>query len=257
MSGGGEPGRPEVPPTAGAVPPGEGPRRGDGTGPPRDALEAWADDLFTREEPLLAELRAELEARGLPLIQVPARTGLLLRILVLATGARRILEVGTLGGYSAIWMGGALPPGGRLITLEKSPEHAALARDFIARAGLSDAVEVREGVAAELLPDIGPEPSFDLVFLDADKESYTGYLEHARRLLRPGGLVVADNAFWQGRVLEDDPDDASTRGIVAFDRALAEAPDFLATILPVGDGVAVGVYAPASAASAAASVRPT
>lgn len=231
--------------------------RGDGTGPPRDALEAWTDDLFTREPPLLAELRGELEARGFPLIQVPARTGLLLRILVAASGARRILEIGTLGGYSAIWMGGALPPDGRLLTLEKSPEHAALARDFLGRAGLDDRVEVREGVAAALLPDIGPERSFDLVFLDADKESYTGYLEHARRLLRPRGLVVADNAFWQGRVLDDEPDDASTRGIVAFDRALAAADDFLATILPVGDGVAVGVYVPANASSAAASVRPT
>lgn len=218
-----------------------GARRTDGTGPPRDALEAWADRLFTREEPLMEELRAALDERGFPLIQVPARTGLLLRVLVAATGARRILEIGTLGGYSALWMGAELPPDGRLLTLEKEPEHAALARDFVARAGLADRVEVREGVAAELLPDVGPDGAFDLVFLDADKESYTGYLEHARRLLRPGGLLVADNAFWQGRVLDDAPDDEATRGIVAFDRALAEASDFMATIVPVGDGVVVGV----------------
>ena len=235
----------------------EAPARRDGTGPPRDALEAWADGLFTREPPLLAELRAELEARGLPLIQVPARTGLLLRLLVLATGARRVLEVGTLGGYSALWMAEALPAGGGLLTLEREPEHAALAREFVRRAGLADRIEVREGVALELLPAVGPERGFDLVFLDADKESYLAYLDHARRLLRPGGLVVADNAFWQGRVLEEAPEDPSTRGIVAFDRALAAADDFVATILPVGDGVAVGAYTPASASSAARSVRPS
>ncbi len=225
----------------------------DGSGPPRDALEAWADALFTREPPLLAELRDELEARGFPLIQVPARTGLLLRLLVAATGARRILEVGTLGGYSALWMAGALPDDGRLLTLEKNPAHVALARASVALAALEGVVEVREGVAAELLPDVGPDGGFDLVFLDADKESYLGYMEHARRLLRPGGLLVADNAFWHGRVLDEADDDPSTRGIVAFDRALAGAHDFTATILPVGDGVAVGVYTPESASPAARS----
>jgi predicted O-methyltransferase YrrM len=207
---------------------------------PRDPLERYAAELFDREDPLLAELRAEMERRGLPLIQVPVRTGLLLRILVVATGAKRILEIGTLGGYSALWMAAALPAGGRILSLEKESGHAQLAREFLEVAGLDDKVEVREGVAADLLPALGPEGSFDLVFLDADKESYTLYLEHAARLLRAGGLLLADNAFWQGRVLEEPADPASA-GVQAFNHALAASEAFLATILPIGDGVAMGV----------------
>ena len=211
-----------------------------GTPPPRDPLERYAADLFDREDPLLTELRAEMERRGFPLIQVPVRTGLLLRILVAATAARSVLEIGTLGGYSALWMAAALPAGGRILSLEKETERAALAREFIEVAGVEGLVEVREGVAAELLPGIGPEGGYDLVFLDADKESYTLYLEHAARLLRPGGLLLADNAFWQGRVLEEAGDPA-TEGIQAFNRALAASEAFLATIVPSGDGVAIGV----------------
>lgn len=214
----------------------------DGSGPPRDRLEAYADDLFVREDPLLIELRAEMEARGLPLIQVPARTGLLLQILLRATGTKRVLEVGTLAGYSALWMARALPEAGRLVTIEKEPDRAELAETFIRRAGLSEAVTVRRGAARTVLPEIGPDGSFGLVFLDADKESYIAYLAEARRLLHPGGLLVADNAFWQGRVLEEaDRDDSATRGIQAFNRALAGDAAFNATIVPVGDGVAVAV----------------
>ncbi len=216
-------------------------QRVSGTGPPRDALEQYAVDLFVREEPHLVELREEMERRGLPLIQVPARTGLLLRILVAATSARRVLELGTLGGYSALWMATEMPSNGRLLTLEESPRHAALAREFIERAGLSGVVEVRVGVAGDLLKAIGPPGSFDMIFLDADKESYLLYLEHARRLLRPGGIMVADNAFWDGRVLEDEPEDSSTVGMKAFNKALAASEAFTATVLPVGDGVAVAV----------------
>lgn len=205
-------------------------------------LAAYTDDLFVREDPLLVELRAEMEARGFPMIHVPARTGLLLQILVRATRARRIVEVGTLGGYSALWMARALSEGGWLVTLEKEPAHAALAREFAERAGLSEAVEVREGRALDLLRQIGPDGSVDLVFLDADKESYPAYLAEARRLLRTGGILVADNAFWKGRVLgEPDADDASARGVRAFNRALAEDAHFTATIVPTGDGVAVAV----------------
>lgn len=214
----------------------------DGSGPPRDRLEAYAADLFVREDPLLAELRAETRARGLPEIQVPARTGLLLQILLRATGARRVVEVGTLGGYSALWMARALPAGSRLITLERDEDHADLAAEFVRRAGLSEAIEIRRGDARRLLPEVGPDGSIDLVFVDADKEGYPAYLQQARRLLRPGGLLVADNAFWKGRVLgEADPDDAPTQGVRLFNRTLASDPEFNATILPVGDGIAVAV----------------
>jgi predicted O-methyltransferase YrrM len=171
---------------------------------------------------------------------VPARTGVLLHVLVRATGATRVLEIGTLGGYSAVWMGRALPPGGRILSLEREPEHAAVARESLRKAGLAGRVEVREGLAAELLPGL-EDGAWDLVFIDADKEGYPLYLREAARLLRPGGLVVADNAFWRGQVLDDDPEEDSTRALQEFHRALADTPDFTATVLPVGDGVAVGV----------------
>ncbi len=214
----------------------------DGSGPPRSELEQYATDLFVREDPLLAELRAELEARGFPQIQVPARTGLLLSILVRACGARRVLEVGALGGYSALWMASALPGNGRLVTLEKEEAHAELAREFIERAGRSEVIEVLVGNAQDLLPGMDDEGRWDVVFLDADKERYGFYLKHAERLLRPGGLLLADNVFWQGRILDDAGEaDEATRALQEFNRTLAGHPSFDATILPVGDGVAVGV----------------
>lgn len=215
---------------------------GDGTGPPRSELEQYAADLFVREDPLLADLRAELEARGFPTVQVPARTGLLLSILVRACGARRVLEVGALGGYSALWMASSLPPEGRLVTLEKEPKHAELAREFIERAGRSELIEVRVGNAVDLLPAVEDDGRWDVVFLDADKARYGLYLKHAERLLRPGGLLLADNAFWQGRVLEEAGEaDEATRALQEFNRTLAGHPSFDATILPVGDGIALGV----------------
>lgn len=203
-------------------------------------LHAYIADLFCEEDELLVELREALEEKGFPVIHVPAITGKTLQVLVKAAGARRVLEVGTLGGYSAIWMARALPGDGELVTVEKSPEHAELAREFVRRAGLEDLIRVRVGDARDEMAALGPDGSFDVVFLDADKESYADYLAEARRLLRPGGLLIADNALWKGKVLEEGGSEAD-RGIRAFNRALAEGSGFTAMILPVGDGVAVGV----------------
>lgn len=203
-------------------------------------LHGYIAELFCGEDELLTELRRELENRGLPTIQVPAITGRTLQVLVRAVAPRKVLEVGTLGGYSAIWMARGMPQGGELVTLEKNPDHAELAREFVERAGLADRVEIRVGDARALLPELGPDGSFDMVFLDADKESYPVYLREARRLLRPGGLVLADNALWKGKVLDEGGDEAD-EGIRAFNRALAHEGAFTSVILPVGDGVAVGV----------------
>lgn len=205
-----------------------------------DPLVSYVTERFAREDAVLADLRAALERDGFPLIQVPAATGRALELLVRLSGARTVLEVGTLGGYSAIWMGRALPPGGRLTTVELNPDHARLARTFIDRAGLQDRVHVLEGNAREVLPTLGPDGSVDLVFLDADKEGYLGYAREGLRLLRPGGLLVADNALWSGRVLETDPDETSTRAVQAYNDWLAGS-GMAATILPVGDGLALGV----------------
>lgn len=206
------------------------------------ALQRYVEQRFAQEDDVLLALRQALKKHGFPEIQVSPSTGRVLQLLVAASGGTRVLEVGTLGGYSAIWMGRSLARAGRLISLELNPDHAELARDFLARAGLSGSVEVRVGDARELLPMLGPNGSFDVVFLDADKEGYPEYAKEALRLLRPGGLLLADNAFWSGRVLEETADDA-TGGIKAFNEHVARESRLIGTILPVGDGLAVAVKA--------------
>jgi len=200
----------------------------------------YIDDLFVAEPAILVELRREMEERGLPMIQVPARTGRLLEVLVRAVGARRVLEIGTLGGYSALWIARGLPPDGRIVSLEKDPDHARLARAWVERAEEDERIEVLQGDARALLAEVGTG-EYDLVFIDADKESYLPYLQEALRILEPGGIVIADNALWDGRVIDPERGDDATEGIRAFNRALASARDLEATILPVGDGVALGV----------------
>jgi len=204
------------------------------------ALAEYVDGLFVREPPLLAELRKTLEESDFPTIQVPARTGRVLELVARMVGARRVLEIGTLGGYSALWLLRGMPEDGRILTLERESDHAELARRFLARDGAAERVDVREGDARELLPEVGPDGAWDLVFVDADKEGYLDYLEAARRLLRPGGVVLADNVLWSGRILEDQADEA-TEALKTFNRTLAASPHFRATILPLGDGVALGV----------------
>lgn len=212
----------------------------EGEDNPGAALQRYVEERFATEDDVLTDLRRGLKERGFPEIQVSPSTGRTLQLLVTASGGTKVLEVGTLGGYSAIWMGRGLAEGGRLVSVEIDPDHAAFARDFVSRAGLSDHVEVRVGDAREIVPELGPDGSFDLVFLDADKEGYLGYAREAFRLLRPGGLLLADNAFWNGRVLEEPKDDA-TRGIQALNEHLAAESSLTATILPVGDGLAVAV----------------
>lgn len=209
------------------------------TDPP---LDEYVRSLFAAEDEVLEALREEIARQGLPEIYVSAEVGRLLQLLLTAVGARRVLEVGTLGGYSAIWMARSLPAGGRLLTLELDPDRGAFARRFVARAGLESVVEVQVGDARELLKELVAADSepFDAVFIDADKESYVEYLERSLELVRPGGLIMADNALWEGRVLDDDPDDA-TRGIQSYNDRIAAHQRLLSTIIPVRDGVAVSV----------------
>ena len=208
-------------------------------------LSGYVRGLFAREDEVLETLRYEISRRGLPEIHISAEEGRLLQVLLRAIGARRVLEVGTLGGYSAIWMARALPPEGRLLTLEIDPDRARFAREFAARAGLENVIEVRVGDAAEVLPTLDAGEPFDAVFIDADKERYPLYLEGALRLLRPGGLVLGDNAFWSGRVLDEDTEEESTRGMRAFNQRIADHPHLTGTIIPMRDGLAVAVYTPA------------
>ncbi len=194
-----------------------------------------------------AGLRAA-EAAGLPSIQVSPLQGKLLHLLARACRARRILEVGTLGGYSTTWMARALPPDGRLLTLELEPRHAEVARANLVRAGVSDRVEIRLGPASDSLAALLREavPPFDMVFIDADKAGYPGYLEASVRLSRPGTLLVADNVVRRGDVVEAGSSDPSVLGVRRMAEVIAADPRLLATVVQtVGvkgyDGLAVAI----------------
>src|SRR5512146_3167603 len=186
--------------------------------------------LFSAEDELLASLREEADRTGLPPISISADEGRLLQVLLTAIGARRVLEVGTLGGYSAICMARALPPGARLLTIEVEEKHAEL----------SHRIEVRLGRALDVLPALDGE-RFDAIFLDADKEPLPTYFEWALRLVRPGGLIIGDNALWGGRVYDGGEPDERTRGVREFNRRMSTDPRVLGIIVPTHDGVAVAV----------------
>jgi predicted O-methyltransferase YrrM len=203
--------------------------------------------LIPTDEALESALRTAAEA-GLPAISVSPAQGKLLQVLALGQGARTILEIGTLGGYSTIWLARALPPGGRLITLEAEPRHAAVARANLAHAGLGGIAEVREGLAQETLPLLhaAGEGPFDLIFIDADKPGYPDYLAWSVRLSRPGTMIVADNVVRNGAVIDAASEDPSVQGVRRFIEALAAEPRVTATVIQtVGskgyDGLAVAV----------------
>ncbi|MFM7075666.1 MAG: O-methyltransferase [Planctomycetaceae bacterium] len=186
------------------------------------ALEAW----LAPADPALAAAAAAARRAGLPEIAVAPAQGRFLEVLARATGARRILEIGTLAGYSTIWLGRALPADGRLVTLEIDPERARIARENIDRAGLAPRVEVIVGPALESLAAIraaGAEP-FDLVFIDADKQHCRAYVEEAVALARPGTLVVVDNVVREGRVIDPDTGDAGVDGVRAMMDLIAHHP---------------------------------
>ncbi len=189
---------------------------------------------------MLAALREEADRTGLPPIAISADEGRLLQVLLTSIAARRVLEVGTLGGYSAICMARVLPADGRLLSIEIESKHADFARRHIKRAGLSDRVEVRVGRALDVLPSLDGE-QYDAIFLDADKEPLPTYFEWALRLVRPGGMIIADNALWGGRVFDGETDDEKTRAVREFNRRMATDARVLGIIVPTHDGVAVAV----------------
>jgi predicted O-methyltransferase YrrM len=196
--------------------------------------------LFAREDELLISLREQADRSGLPPISISPDEGRLLQVLLRAIGAKRVLEVGTLGGYSAIWMARALPPDGELLTIDVDAEHVRFATRFFARAGLESRVTARVGRALDVLPSLDGE-QFDAVFLDADKEPLPTYLDWALRLVRPGGLIIADNALWGGKVLDANVDDDATRAVREFNRRFAHDPRITGIVVPTRDGVAVGI----------------
>jgi predicted O-methyltransferase YrrM len=212
------------------------------------AVDRYIDDLLVKADPALEAALKESAAAGLPSISVSPSQGKLLHLLARLRGARRILEIGTLGGYSTIWLGRALPADGRLITLESDPRHAVVARANIARAGLDRIVQVRVGEAIDTLPLLAAERGgpFDLVFIDADKEGYPDYLDWALRLTARGSLIVADNVVRDGAVIDAGSADPRVRGARRFNELFGNSPRISATIIQtVGskgyDGLAIGL----------------
>ena len=206
-----------------------------------------ASQLAAHDAALDAAL-AESSAAGLPEIQVSPTHGKLLHLLARAANAKKILEIGTLGGYSAIWMARALPPDGLLVTLEFDPKHAEVARRNLARAGVGDRVEIRIGAALDTLSRLAEEKAgpFDLVFIDADKQHNPDYFAWALRLARPGTFIVVDNVVREGSVLDAASEDASVQGTRRVLDAMAREPRVTATaIQTVGlkghDGFAIAL----------------
>ncbi|MEB3980562.1 O-methyltransferase [Mycobacterium sp. 663a-19] len=189
---------------------------------PQD-VDAFLDDTVVGDDPALAAAVESSNAAGLPQIAVSAQQGKFLSLLAGAIAARRILEIGTLGGYSTIWLARGAGPDGRVVTLEYEPKHAEVARANLRRAGVADRVEVIVGAALDTLPTVTGGP-FDLVFIDADKENNVAYLEWAVRLARPGSVIVLDNVIREGRILEPDCDDARVRATRQALQAMGEHP---------------------------------
>ena len=206
-------------------------------------IDHYIEGLFTPQGDALESADAEVQRAGLPEIRVSRNEGKLLQLLAELTGARRILEIGTLGGYSTIFLARGMPDDGRLISLEIDERHAAIARKNIERAGLGERVEIRVGDARELLAELveRDEGPFDLIFIDADKESYPEYLDWSLRLSREGSLILGDNAIRGGSVL--DPGDATARATREFNERIARDPRLSGLVLPLIreriDGIAI------------------
>jgi predicted O-methyltransferase YrrM len=193
------------------------------------AVDSYIAGHLIGEDPALEQALRDSSAAGLPAIAVTPAQGKLLELLARVQGARTILELGTLGGYSTIWLARALPADGHLVTLEAEPRYAEVARVSIARAGFGDVVEIRVGPALETLPELAAEGAgpFDLIFIDADKGNYPGYFSWALKLSRPGTVIIGDNVVRDGAILDPDADDPSggnetIKGVRRFYELLAE-----------------------------------
>lgn len=201
------------------------------------AVDDYINSMLVPSDDALDAAVAASTASELPAIAVTPSQGKLLHLLARSIGAKRILEIGTLGGYSTIWMARALPADGRLITLEYSPKHADVARANIACAGLADKVDLRQGAALETLPRLAAEnlPPFDFVFIDADKENNAGYFQWALRLTHPGSLILVDNVIRDGAVADASSTDPMVQGVRRLNELLAkQTRAFATTVQTVG-----------------------
>jgi predicted O-methyltransferase YrrM len=199
----------------------------------------YVRELFAPEDTALCRVRDRHRDGELPEIHISPDEGAVLRMLLHAVGATRVLEVGTLGGYSAIWMARAVGPGGRVTTIEGSPKHAAFARAAFDDAGVADRIALIEGEALDTLETLtGP---FDAVFLDADKAPLPQYFGQAMRLLRRGGLLACDNTYMDGQIVDAASGNPDVAGMRTFNRLVADDPRLVAAVIPVRDGLLAAV----------------
>lgn len=196
------------------------------------AVDRYITDSLVPSDPALQAALTASDAAGLPSISVSANQGKFLALLARIRGAKTILEIGTLGGYSSIWLARALPPEGRLVTLELDPKHAEVARANIERAGLTAKVQVRVGKALDTLPVLSDERAvFDFVFIDADKASIPDYFDWSLKLSQPGSIIVVDNVVRRGAVIDASSNDPNVQGVRRFNERLAKTPNVTATTL--------------------------
>jgi len=208
------------------------------------AVDEYIAELLVEDDPALKAALAASEAAGLPRINLAPNQGKLLMLLAQAIGARKILEIGTLAGYSTIWLARALPPGGHLVTLEANPSYAKVAYANIASAGLSSVVEIRVGRAVDTLPGLAEKGPFDLIFIDADKPGTSNYFQWAVRHARRGSLIIVDNVVREGEIIEASSEDPNVQGMRRFFELASTDPRVSGTaIQTVGskghDGLAI------------------
>jgi predicted O-methyltransferase YrrM len=206
-----------------------------------DQISKYIVDLFVVQDQALLHTLEDSPLQGLPTINVKPEEGRFLQVLVRACGIKKAVEIGTLGGYSGTWIARGLVPGGRLITLEKEPRHAAIARKHFKEAGLENVVEIRVGDAHESLRGLVQAGPFDFVFIDAEKTGYPAYLDWALENVRLGGLIGVHNAFRKGSVAGVAQKDEYTEIMQGFNQRVANEPRLLTTIFPAGDGMLVAV----------------
>jgi caffeoyl-CoA O-methyltransferase len=205
----------------------------------REKLNEYITELYAPEDDGLKHILAETERNNMPDIGLLPFEGRLLQFLAEMIGAKKIVEIGTLAGYSGTWMARALPADGKLFTVEVSSKHAAVARANFEHAGVGDKVEVRQGDAHDILSKLSNQAPFDMVFIDANKDSYPFYLDWAVDNVRIGGLIAAHNALRGGKVVM--PDDEGDTGMDAFNRRIAAHPQLSSYLIGVGDGMAVAI----------------
>jgi len=203
-------------------------------------IDEYLGALLRDDDPVVAEMEALADERGFPI--VGPQVGRLLQVLALSIGARRVLELGSGYGYSALFFARALGKGGKVVMTEYDEGNARRARNFLGRAGVIDRVDLHVGDGLQHADELDRAGErFDIVFNDSEKDEYPKALDVARKLLRPGGLFICDNMLWYGRVVDPDPDDADTAGIMELTKQLMAAEEFTTTLLPVRDGVTVSV----------------